>query len=171
MYLYFASSMSARSWTTSEKQFILDILNDSRSWHTKSSWVPTTRKERANWSISLEKQEYIDRETNEEKVFGLSVTFMLRQPRETWFSYENWSMIPMPLQGVYSLKHYRTYVVNHEAGHALGLPHPTKKQLDAYLKNTRHVPVMIQQTLGISNYLPNTWPLPEELYLLKNYSF
>jgi len=52
-----------------------------------------------------------------------------------------------------SLDEYRTYVINHEIGHLIGRGHVKCG------KSGSKVPVMVQQTLGISDCKPNPWPL------------
>lgn len=55
----------------------------------------------------------------------------------------------------HTLKDYRTYVINHELGHLLGLNHqkPTGKGL---------CPVMVQQTISVGTQKSNVWPLKSE---------
>ena len=55
-----------------------------------------------------------------------------------------------------SMDDYRTYIVNHEMGHALGRYH-SECTCDGC-----DVPVMVQQTLSIGNCKPNPGPLDNE---------
>lgn len=52
------------------------------------------------------------------------------------------------------LERYQQYVILHEVGHILGKPHPST------LPDQVEAPIMMQQTLGIQHYLPNSCPTP-----------
>jgi Protein of unknown function (DUF3152) len=51
---------------------------------------------------------------------------------------------------------YRTYMVNHEVGHALGHGHAFCTEEGA------PAPVMMQQSKGVGACKPHPWPLPSE---------
>jgi hypothetical protein len=60
-----------------------------------------------------------------------------------------------------SLGEYRTYMVNHEVGHLLGIPH-----LDCPAAG-EPAPIMQQQTFGLDGCLPSAWPSTPEIERLR----
>lgn len=148
----FVSSETARPFTEPEQAFIMATLNDPRSFGCK--WRRTPPGTVPDWRITLERQSRID--ALGVPLTGLSVTIMGRSPPITLFSYENWTRVPSPVQFVYSRPAYRTYLLLHECGHALGLGHTTTCGAGGL------APVMMQQTRGLRGCVPNVWPLPSE---------
>lgn len=156
MFIYFCPSKSARPFTILEKQFFLTTLNDPKSWPV--IWLETKNPLLSNWSVCLEKQQFIDNEYSKH-ITGLSVTeFYDGKSPKTLFSYENFTKVPKPLLGTYNIHQYRTYLILHECGHALGLGHKRTTIGPA--------PVMLQQTLGLKKLDKNVWPLKSEINLL-----
>jgi len=159
--IYFGKSESARSFTPAEQDFFLQIINDSRSWPV-GPWTISDEPMKSTWNVVLETDACIKRViqevTGQSDEAGLSVTFMSVRPRITAFSFENWQRVPRPLQGLYTVQDYRTYVINHELGHVLGHNHPKKP---TELSVTR-APIMIQHTKGIGKFSKNLWPLASE---------
>ena len=74
--------------------------------------------------------------------------------REIWINEDRW-LRTLPDESQLPLPAYRSYVLTHELGHALGLGHadPPKKGL---------APIMMQQTVGIGTLTPNPFPTEEE---------
>jgi len=60
-----------------------------------------------------------------------------------------------------SLDDYRRYLVGHEVGHLLGLPHPG----DQCPAVGKPAPLMAQQSTELNGCLPNPWPLDSEIAL------
>ena len=143
--------------------FVMAVLNDHRAWGY--SWALAESRATADWIVALEAQWYIEQKIAEHASpirrksitlnSGLSVTFMRESPRRSFLSFENWSGVPRPIAGVYGTKEYRTYLVLHECGHALGLQH-------SRCRSGRLAPIMMQQTRGLRACRPNTWPLDYE---------
>ena len=148
------------NFTPQEEKFLMSIINDERSWGPK--WSVVHSMDKADWSVSLESN-----------IGPLSLTYMAVEPRHTAFNLNNWTFVPDPLKGLYSVKDYRTYVINHELGHVLGHDHykgpigskllaSTAAPYSSKLLASTAAPIMIQQTKGLKGFSKNVWPLSSE---------
>jgi len=159
----------SRPFTLLEKRFVLSIINNLNSW-PGLHWIVFTGQGKSDWIVSLENSYFISTEldplahsSNETSFKNLSVTMPTYNGNQkiTWFNLTNWNHVPAPLHSRYSIVDYRTYLINHELGHALGLDHPTIKQLEK-LGQTTKCPIMVQQTKGLLKFQKNIWPLVQE---------
>ena len=73
-------------------------------------------------------------------VHGLSFTHMASEPRVIVINADNWRA-PPPAGFTLGIEAYRTYLLNHEVGHALGLHEHQRRTAD-------YCPLMYQQTRG-----------------------
>ena len=79
---------------------------------------------------------------NEQHIHNMSFTTIGRHPTTIVFNSDNWNT--KPAKFTMELDKYRTYLINHEFGHALGL-------LEHQKKTVAVCPLMYQQTLGTEN--------------------
>lgn len=130
---------------------IKEVLNDSRGWKKhkyKFKYEPNINL--ADIIINISSNEEIIRECNFD---GLSCANM--STNHIYINIDNWRNGCK--KSKLSLQDYRTYIICHEIGHILGRDHKLSKNY----KNKK-ASVMIQQTFGIGEALPNCWPLKDD---------
>lgn len=137
------------------RQRVHAILNDPRGWGIPFEHVtlPVLLQlpKQDSFIIRLTPAKELAQKYAEFKDQQLSVANMT--DRVIDINYCRWTEA-CPNQSQLPLHEYHQYVILHEVGHILGKHHPSPSQMP----KQKEAPVMMQQTLGIHNYTPNSWP-------------
>lgn len=136
-----------RGFSFPEINFIQDILNDPRAWNKK--FIYSDKKPDI---IVMKVQKSIINEIfrNYPHLHNLSVCDSTSKPIKIYICAENWAL-PPKVSGYKEIYSYRTYLILHEFGHALGHGHE-----DCPGKNYP-APIMMQQTKGTGECYPDPW--------------
>lgn len=127
-------------------QEVARVLGDERGWRS-DGWSFTQVRERADFTVMLASPDTVDRLCAPLLTRG---EVSCRSGERVVLNVKRW------VRGVTyygdDLRGYRTYLVNHEVGHALGkfhvgCPAPGAK-----------APVMLQQSKGLQGCVKNPWP-------------
>lgn len=124
---------------------ISNVLNDNKGWR-RLGYDFKFKEKNAKFKIKIVKEDKIVKIC---KFSGLSCADMSKNI--IYINIKRWRRGSKASK--LSLDDYRTYIINHEIGHLLGRDHYQCG------KSGTKVPVMVQQTLGISDCKPNPWPL------------
>ena len=136
---------------TIRKSYVIDkivnTLNDRRGWKKFGYNFSYKQNSNVDFIITIASNEIIKKIC---KFSGLSCADTSKNI--VYLNLEKWKRGTK--RSKLSLDDYRTYLILHECGHIIGKDH--KKISDC--KPNSKCPIMVQQTLGISNLKPNCWP-------------
>ena len=141
-------SFTTTGFSKDEIKFIVRVLNDTRSWGP--SFVHVSRN--LNHDIATHKlaREKINALFPDQlHLHNLSVCDRRTDPIQIYICKENWDSIPSA-SGYKKIDDYRTYLIIHEFGHALGHGHED-------CPGSGPAPVMMQQTKGTGKCYPEPW--------------
>lgn len=141
---------TSSGFTKQENKLIQSILCDPRSWGVVFKQVPEfTDPREVAIEITKSPNYKIKALFPFESLYNLSVTDSRASPIKIYFSEENWNSGAN--SGYTNIQEYRTYVVNHEFGHALGHGHAKCPRPGG----PAHI--MQQQSLGTGQCYPYPW--------------
>lgn len=125
---------------------VASVLGDDRGWRTEG-WSFSQVDERAQIRILLASPATVDRLCAPLRTFG---EVSCRTGDKVVLNVKRWTL-GVEYYGD-DLEGYRTYLINHEVGHALGKGHVGCPAPGA------KAPVMLQQTKGLQGCVANPWP-------------
>jgi hypothetical protein len=134
--------------------FVLETLNDPRSWRHKSGerFARTDDKRQTDLRVVLATPETSARLCRPMTTDGV---LSCRKGNAAYLTMFRWVNATPDYQA--DRNGYRRYLVNHEVGHALGRKHAR------CIEPGWLAPVMLQQTISLAGCLPNSWPYPMAL--------
>jgi hypothetical protein len=134
--------------------FVLETLNDPRSWRHKSGerFARTDDKKQTDFRVVLASPETSARLCRPMTTDGV---LSCRKGNAAYLTMFRWVNATPDYQA--DRNGYRRYLVNHEVGHALGRKHAR------CIEPGWLAPVMLQQTISLAGCLPNSWPYPMAL--------
>ena len=145
---------TGKGFTEQELNNIQQTLDHEKSWDASFQYV--------NASVQPDIIIYKLARKAIDKIFhkyphlhGLSVTDRSSRPIKIYFQEENWNKVPAKSGYGNDLASYRTYLILHEFGHALGHDHVKCPG------NNMPSPVMMQQTKGTGECYPDPWPVKD----------
>ena len=134
-------------YNTGERQidfYIMAYLNSPDGWSQDGYFFEPVEKSKARVLIRLSTSKTI------EKVCGLPTMLSCAElgGKHMYLCAERW--FEGSPQSKLNLEDYRQYMVSHEIGHILGKEH------EKCPGSGKYAPIMLQQTLGIGECIPNT---------------
>ena len=132
--------------------FVARVLRDRRSWGGGAVIFRRVSELPARFRVALASPATTDRLCAPLDTRGI---YSCHQDGRAVLNYMRWRSGAPSYRG--ELKRYRTYLVNHEVGHALG--HSAHRACPAA---GMRAPVMMQQTKGVAPCESNPWPLGPE---------
>jgi hypothetical protein len=137
---------------TEVASFIAGVLRDRRSWGGGAVIFRRVSEPPVSFRVALASPATTDRLCAPLDTQGI---YSCHQDGRAVLNYMRWRSGAPAYRG--ELKSYRTYLVNHEVGHALG--HSAHRACPAA---GMRAPVMMQQTKGVTPCESNPWPLGPE---------
>lgn len=137
-----------RGFTDEERAFIMETFRDPRGWGVD------VREDDVTPNVLLSKTSDTEiRSRFPDNVHGLSLTDRTTCPVHIHINKKNWDTPPTASR--YTDRNaYRTYLLNHELGHAAGFEHPHD--------GIGPSPVMVPQSKGDTHYDHQPYPLDHE---------
>jgi hypothetical protein len=138
-----------------EQAFVLSVLNDPRGWAAYGfAFVRANADADADVTVCLASAAEMGARYPQTHLRGLSVTDRTADKPRIFLNASNWAC-PPAASGYAAdragVQEYRTYVVLHEMGHALGLGHATCPAPGAL------APVLVQQSKGCGACVRDPW--------------
>lgn len=156
------------------KKYFMDCKNAEKfNFYRKTSYVLTSNKgwgragikflqtndiSNADFVIKLVCLQCIKSHCGKD-FLGLSCTNYSDTPVTCYINLYRW--MNGSVHSKLNLEDYRTYVINHEVGHALGLDH------DGCSGKGKPASNMMQHTVGIGECIPSPWPIDTDIEKLK----